>query len=724
MSSRENESTNQSADIKKISKRTFQIGIMAIAIAGIIAVNNFIEALYLSGSFLLAFCIITAALLFLSSRGYNKLAKAGIIISVCLLLVLDAFATGKRVGGFLHLFPLLIAINILVEHKQSRRELHFYYILSAASFLTCVFLADYNSKWQIISDEQYDRIFYSNCVFSLFLAISFCYYSIYVERKYAEALLREKNKAENARKEAERANQAKSTFLATMSHEIRTPMNGVLGMTALLNETSLTAEQREYLESIRSSGSALLNVINDILDFSKIDSGNMAIDPHQFNLRNCIEEVLELLADKTTETNLDLLYHIDNRIPDLIVTDSLRLKQILLNLVGNAIKFTNRGEVLVEVKLGKKISDSEAELCFKVKDTGIGIPEEKLSGLFQPFSQVDSSTTRKYGGTGLGLVICKRLVELMGGKITVESTPGRETSFNFSIICQADENSSSQSPFFMAGTNKKSVLLIDDVSSRSRIIRNNLEQWNLEPILAASAEQALDVINSGKLAFDLVICDLQLFKGGGADLCKKIKETNSRIPIIGLAFNNDESRKRYPQLFACILIKPFKYAHLYTEVQRALKNEEIVTAKAANTGNVLSDTFAKQHPIKILIAEDNLINQKLIIKVLNKLGYEPVLANNGREAVDILNNEYFDLILMDIQMPVMDGLEATGHIRSSSIGQQPLIIAMTANAMSEDRERCIQAGMDDYISKPVNLNELMAALKEASYSKTRANSKK
>lgn len=724
MSSRENESTNQSADIKKISKRTFQIGIMAIAIAGIIAVNNFIEALYLSGSFLLAFCIITAALLFLSSRGYNKLAKAGIIISVCLLLVLDAFATGKRVGGFLHLFPLLIAINILVEHKQSRRELHFYYILSAASFLTCVFLADYNSKWQIISDEQYDRIFYSNCVFSLFLAISFCYYSIYVERKYAEALLREKNKAENARKEAERANQAKSTFLATMSHEIRTPMNGVLGMTALLNETSLTAEQQEYLESIRSSGSALLNVINDILDFSKIDSGNMAIDPHQFNLRNCIEEVLELLADKTTETNLDLLYHIDNRIPDLIVTDSLRLKQILLNLVGNAIKFTNRGEVLVEVKLGKKISDSEAELCFKVKDTGIGIPEEKLSGLFQPFSQVDSSTTRKYGGTGLGLVICKRLVELMGGKITVESTPGRETSFNFSIICQADENSSSQSPFFMAGTNKKSVLLIDDVSSRSRIIRNNLEQWNLEPILAASAEQALDVINSGKLAFDLVICDLQLFKGGGADLCKKIKETNSRIPIIGLAFNNDESRKRYPQLFACILIKPFKYIQFFTEVQRALKNEEIVTAKAANTGNVLSDTFAKQHPIKILIAEDNLINQKLIIKVLNKLGYEPVLANNGREAVDILNNEYFDLILMDIQMPVMDGLEATGHIRSSSIGQQPLIIAMTANAMSEDRERCIQAGMDDYISKPVNLNELMAALKEASYSKTRANSKK
>ncbi len=535
--------------------------------------------------------------------------------------------------------------------------------------------------------------------------------TIYLQNIYQE-VQQQREEAENARKDAEKANQAKSTFLATMSHEIRTPMNGVLGMASLLSETSLTAEQKEYTDTIRGSGEALLMVINDILDFSKIESGNIELDHHSFDLRQCIEDVMDVFATKAAQKGIDLVYQIDYQIPAQIVGDSHRLRQILLNLIGNAMKFTEQGEIFVGIEL-LKIDHTSVELAFNVRDTGIGIPKEKLSRLFKAFSQVDSSTTRKYGGTGLGLVISERLVELMGGAIAVESEPGLGTSFGFTIKASISQESIRQYVNTNVTGEGKKVLVVDDNATNRSILKTQLEQWKFTPTLASSGAEALQILTQ-QIKFDLIITDMQMPDMDGVGLTKTIKATHDSLPVILLSSIGDESKKKHPGLFSAVLNKPVKQQQFNKVLHSVLRpGSESIAAEEQKQKQVLSADFAVKYPLSILVAEDNPVNQKLTTRVLNKLGYQKiVIAQNGLEVIEKFDEQFYDVIFMDVQMPEMDGLEATRMIRLKQY-HQPVIISMTANAMQGDREICLQAGMNDYISKPIKLEEVMIALEKA-----------
>jgi signal transduction histidine kinase/CheY-like chemotaxis protein/ligand-binding sensor domain-containing protein len=526
------------------------------------------------------------------------------------------------------------------------------------------------------------------------------------EMTKGERVLREE--AEKAREDAEKANRAKSIFLATMSHEIRTPMNGVMGMAALLSNTPLNNEQQEYTETIKTCGDTLLNVINDILDFSKIESGNMELDEQDFDLRECIEAVLDVFAEKAARSNLDLVYQVEHNVPSQIIADAFRLRQILINLVGNAVKFTARGEVFICVKL-KNSKDNMFELLFEIRDTGIGIPPNKLNRLFKAFSQVDSSTTRKYGGTGLGLAISEKLVRLMGGDIEVKSQVGKGTTFSFTITSKPGIKAQRNYVHLnVAEIQNKHILVIDDNSTNRDILEEQLKQWNFVPVMAASGADGLAELDKDK-AIDLVITDMNMPEMDGVTLAREIKAKMPALPIILLTSMGNEQSKKNAHLFDSALSKPTKHQVLYKHIIQQLKLSTETKQESKPAKTPFSEDFAVQHPVKILIAEDNAINQKLAKYILNKMGYKPDIVENGHEALNALVNVKYDMVLMDVQMPEMDGLEATRFIRQN-MDHQPIIVAMTANAMVEDREQCLEAGMNDYLSKPLKLQEIMDTL--------------
>lgn len=611
-------------------------------------------------------------------------------------------------GGSKGVIPFLYSLGFIAFIMITDSKQHgIVFLLTLANLLLMMFIEYWHPEWIVVYPNMEVRqidLYIGNLVSVIFVGLLIAT----LKNNYNK----EKIKVSQQKLELEKAYETKSRFLANMSHEIRTPMNGMLGMASVLSHTELNNQQREYLNIIEVSGERLLNIINEILDYSKLEAGEMKLANYPFSIQQCLSEVLDITAVRAFSKNLELLYQIDKNIPKIVVGDFTKLRQILLNIIGNALKFTKQGEIFIKVELIHHTTD-QAQILFAIKDTGIGISKENMTNLFKSFTQVDGSNSREYGGTGLGLSISKEFVDMMKGQIWAESEVDKGSTFYFSAFFNLPTpqelpvvESEVKHLELLQG---KKVLLVDDNKMAQKLLAEKLQEWGMKVDAVSSAKAALHWLNEAKGQADIALIDSKMPITNGLELGRAFRNVGANFHLALMLSHDNLNAVEISEVMDTVLQKPIKEEFLLETLVEIFRNKTAENKQNNTNYQVLPNEEKKQPILKalnILVVEDDLVNQKLVMTFLQMLGYQPHLAQDGQEALEMLQERAYDLILMDIQLPKLDGLECTKIVRKRLDIQQPIIVAMTANVLQEEEQKCMEVGMNYFLQKPISISKL------------------